>query len=237
MLKKIRSLVSNSDFIEIHDNVLSSCDCDVLIKQFEKEDPSQFRVNSSNDSIKIGLTHFCCWNDTKFEKYNRFLRTALLSPISAYKEKYGEILGDLEQTNPYWNINEWYNFQKFEEGGGYYTLHSEHEPASPYRMAVWMIYLNDAICGTEFRYQNRVVNAKAGRLVIWPAFWTHAHKGVTPNKGVKYMMTGWCSYDSSGQNIDTAPPGLRKREINVTLLEGDTLKQERNFRSSDDLRF
>ena len=38
------------------------------------------------------------------------------------------------------------------------------------------------------------VNAKMGRCVIWPAAWTHVHRGVTPNKGLKYIVTGWVTY-------------------------------------------
>ena len=58
-----------------------------------------------------------------------------------------------------------------------------------------MLYLNNAKSGTRFYYpdliQNKVVNAKRGRIVIWPAYWTHPHSGVTPNKGDKYIATGW----------------------------------------------
>ena len=55
----------------------------------------------------------------------------------------------------------------------------------------WMVYLNDAASGTEFPYQEMIVEPKEGRTVIWPAGWTHPHKGVTPNEGIKYIATGW----------------------------------------------
>ena len=29
---------------------------------------------------------------------------------------------------------------------------------------------------------------------MWPAGWTHVHRGA-PNKGVKYVLSGWYSYD------------------------------------------
>ena len=61
------------------------------------------------------------------------------------------------------------------------------------RVLAWMFYLNDAKCGTEFM-NYPTVSAKMGRLVIWPAGWTHLHKGVTPNRGLKYITTGWCSF-------------------------------------------
>ena len=38
------------------------------------------------------------------------------------------------------------------------------------------------------------VEAEQGKGVIWPAGWTHPHKGVTPNIGNKYIATGWFEY-------------------------------------------
>ena len=58
----------------------------------------------------------------------------------------------------------------------------------------WMFYLNDAKCGTEF-LNYPTVQAKRGRCVIWPAFWTHVHKGQLPNIGLKYIVTGWISFE------------------------------------------
>ena len=38
------------------------------------------------------------------------------------------------------------------------------------------------------------VRAKMGRCVIWPAGWPYLHKGIIPNRGVKYILTGWINY-------------------------------------------
>jgi prolyl 4-hydroxylase len=84
-----------------------------------------------------------------------------------------------------------YNLQKYEEGEGFFSLHNEQSGSYPYRLLAWMVYLNDATSGTEFPYQEMTVTPKEGRTVIWPAGWTHPHKGVTPNKGTKYIATGW----------------------------------------------
>ena len=39
------------------------------------------------------------------------------------------------------------------------------------------------------------IHPKRGRIVMWPAGWTHIHSGVTPNKGDKYIISGWYSYN------------------------------------------
>src|SRR5688500_14100226 len=71
--------------------------------------------------------------------------------------------------------------QKYRAGsGGYHHFHSEIFPKDPsceqlHRVLLWMYYLNDVEEGgeTEFYYQDRLVQPKAGRLVIAPAGFTH----------------------------------------------------------------
>ena len=36
--------------------------------------------------------------------------------------------------------------------------------------------------------------AKTGSTLIWPATWTHTHKGVISKTQTKYIITGWYSY-------------------------------------------
>ena len=50
--------------------------------------------------------------------------------------------------------------------------------------------------GTYFSTYNKTINAKEGRLVIWPAYFTHTHKGVVSKTQTKYIATGWHSYSS-----------------------------------------
>ena len=95
----------------------------------------------------------------------------------------------------YWSMCPYFNIQRYYPGEGYFNWHSESsgKPSSN-RKLVWMIYLNDAKCGTVFPSQKKTLKPKTGRLVIWPAAWTHPHKGVTPNVGEKYILTGWWNY-------------------------------------------
>jgi hypothetical protein len=85
--------------------------------------------------------------------------------------------------------------QKTESMGGYHVWHCE---SSSYRMAqrvlVWSIYLNDMPDGegeTEFLYQKRRIKPQAGTCVIWPAGFTHLHRGLTVYSQNKYILTGW----------------------------------------------
>ena len=79
-------------------------------------------------------------------------------------------------------------------GGGYHVWHDENshlEHAN--RCLVWMVYLNDDYEGgeTEFLYYKKRVQPEKGKLLIWPAGMTHAHRGGLVLKGTKYIVTGW----------------------------------------------
>jgi hypothetical protein len=61
----------------------------------------------------------------------------------------------------------------------------------------YMTYLNDINIGggTEFLNQQLVTPAETGLTLLWPAQWTHYHKGVVAPTEVKYIITGWlCFY-------------------------------------------
>jgi len=113
--------------------------------------------------------------------------------LSKYLHKYSDKFNYLD-VGDRWTVSYAYNIQRYDDGEGYFKLHAEHCSKRPYRILAWMYYLNDAECGTYFPYQETTLSATKGDLAIWPAFWTHLHKGVTPNVGTKYICTGWVEY-------------------------------------------
>ena len=81
---------------------------------------------------------------------------------------------------------------------GYHVWHCEHTncPTSNKSLLAWAIFLNDVEEGgeLEFLYQSLRVKPKRGDLVVWPAGFTHLHRGNPPLKGEKYIITGWIDY-------------------------------------------
>jgi hypothetical protein len=59
-----------------------------------------------------------------------------------------------------------------------------------------MTYLNDVNDDgeTEFYYQNLKIKPQKGKTVIWPADWTHTHRGITSPTQEKYIITGWFNF-------------------------------------------
>jgi len=58
-------------------------------------------------------------------------------------------------------------------------------------MIAMLFYLNDVDGGeTEFISGKKVIPS-AGKLVMFPSTWNCIHRGVTPNKGKKYIISAY----------------------------------------------
>ena len=91
--------------------------------------------------------------------------------------------------------------QRTGPGGGYHVWHGEQGPgANSNRVVTYMLYLNSIApedgAETEFLHQKKRFNPTENTMVIWPAAYTHAHRG-NPVLGEthKYIVTGWFYYD------------------------------------------
>ena len=90
-----------------------------------------------------------------------------------------------------------YNLQRTLPGEHYHW----HVDAGPgefsQRQLVAIWYLND-VAGlggeTEFPLQEVAIRPAQGKLILFPPFWTHVHRGVTLEHGVKYIATTWICF-------------------------------------------
>ena len=187
--------------IGVYDNVISKEGCRKIIKYFDDSPRKEsahvagHEGNEINPKFKNG-TNVTVWlsncDKTMYNSLNEYILPALGKGLGEYKKKFPFINHGLDA----WSIDDAFNIQKFDgKKEGYFVQHCESSSRNCDRMLVWMIYLNNAKCGTRFYYPTRDVKAKEGRLVLWPAGWTHPHSSILPNIGEKYMMTGWYSFD------------------------------------------
>jgi hypothetical protein len=129
-------------------------------------------------------------------------------PTSVTKENFDSVgINYIDQLIQYVFCYDKFTAQRYEKGvGGYHYWHSEIYPQLPdnkplHRVLAFLYYLNDVEEGgeTEFHYQGIKVKPKKGTLVIFPAGFTHTHKGHIPLSDEKYVVTSWLMYNRAEQ--------------------------------------
>ena len=92
--------------------------------------------------------------------------------------------------------NDFFKIHKVRKTEGYHRWHCEKSmPSTIERVLVYMTYLEAPKKGgeTEFLHQSLRIDPVVGRTLIWPAGFTHKHRGNPPLDGEKMYITGWFS--------------------------------------------
>ena len=115
----------------------------------------------------------------------------IINGFNKYAQEY-PFLDKLPRTQ----ICEGIKIQKYNPDECYSKLHCESMGKDLDRVLAWMIYLNDVTDGgeTEFPSQDKKFQPRCGDLLIWPAHFTHPHRGIASKTQVKYIATGWTVY-------------------------------------------
>lgn len=194
----IKMKINYTDFIGLYDNVFPDGFCDHVIKEFEK---LKTYGAGSNRQMSEGATK------TRKDDYHIFLNIEN-HPLSNFGDRstlsiFFEGLQKCydEYTNEYDILKDQnlkcctVKVQRTDPGSGYHVWHAEQGPDSlSSRCLVYSVYLNDIESAgeTEFLYQRIRVAPKENTLIIWPAAFTHAHRGnVVHGDKSKYIITGW----------------------------------------------
>lgn len=186
-----------SQFIKVYEQAFTEEFCKRVIDYFEDMQRSGAAFNriQAENSSKLKKDDFAVFpneeNHLKLDSSMNLVsefNTVFWEKFSQYQLEFSvlETFGQLASYS--------FKIQKTEVGGGYHVWHCENSAKShANRVAVWMLYLNDVEEGgeTEFLYQSKRFKPQTGNLVIWPAGYTHTHRGNPPLSNTKYIVTGW----------------------------------------------
>jgi hypothetical protein len=192
--------MSQSDqFIGIYENAFDNHFCDSLINYFNNL-PSDVILNRQTENNMPKLQVDDCFIFGNLPEHSENIASAINTFNKDFWEKYYieyankfAVLQRIKRHNSYE-----FKVQKIKVGCGYHMWHFETEAKEvSNRIFTWMIYLNDVEEGgeTEFLYQHMRVKPKKGTLVIFPAGYTHTHRGNPPLSNTKYIVTGWVEYE------------------------------------------
>lgn len=126
------------------------------------------------------------FNDRMVAPIYHLYSTLCDQALKLYFERY-----PILRSGRYFHLN--CKFQRTRPGEGFHDWHYENGGDMPYRKLVTMLYLNTVEEGgeTEFLYLRRRIQPLQGRLLIFPAGFTHTHRGNPPLRGDKYILTSW----------------------------------------------
>ena len=199
MTKSTERSFTLNDHIGIFDNYFPDALCDKYLKFFEKIAVSEKSIfgKSKRDEEEVTDEHFHLIN----EHYYRELSLAYIGDdfqkifweecYPKYLEKY-PVLKKFHKHRIYS-----LKVQQTKKGEGYHTWHTEMMSAGTRnRFIAVSLYLNTVEKGgeTEFLNQSLRISPVKNRLVIWPATYTHVHRGNPPLSGTKYIITGWVEF-------------------------------------------
>ena len=99
-----------------------------------------------------------------------------------------------------------FNLQRYQSGQHFQKLHTERSSLNTlHRVFAWMTYLNDVDIkdggSTVFSHFGLEIQPTKGLTLIWPAEWTHAHKGNLLKADSKYIITGWMHFPNNPNSI------------------------------------
>jgi len=196
--------IKYNDFIGMYDGVFPDYYCQHMISEFERirergHCGNRQQIENVKKTQKQDEFYFLNLRNHSFSNFNQessldIFWQGLQRCFDDYIAEF-DVLKDcnLQCTSV--------KMQKTIPGGGYHVWHHEQGNADQAnRGLTYMVYLNtlehDSAGETEFLYQRIRIPPKENTMIIWPAAFTHAHRGnlVHGNKA-KYVITGWFYYE------------------------------------------
>ena len=187
------------NFIEVYTNVFSDEYCNSVIEFFKIAEKNNILVDRqknegasklNKEDLAIFLPSMPLQQTTQ-PIFEEFINTFWGHCYKEYADKYS-VLSDLGNHNSYT-----LKIQKTKPGQGYHVWHCEADNRErSNRLLTWTIYLNDDFEAgeTEFLYQQYRYKPQKGDCIIFPAAYTHTHRGNPPIGGDKYIITGWVEF-------------------------------------------
>lgn len=185
--------VKPGSFIYEVRQALTEDQCRSMIERFEANSDQHMQgkigqQGTTDDSVKkttdLPVSGNAAWTDI-----DKLLFASLAKVLRAFREEFAFFQGPFKDTG--------YHIQRY-NAGEYYHWHIDggsHDFSDRQLVALW--YLNDVEGPggeTEFLYQSVKIKPEQGKLVLFPPFWTHEHRAVELNQGVKYIATTWMSF-------------------------------------------
>lgn len=190
--------VNYNQFIGMYQNVFPDGFCYHLIQEFERllvsgACSNRQSAENTTKTKKEDLHYFMNIKSNPMSDFNDNSVNSIF--LNGLQRCFDEYTNEFDTLKDYNLRSTCLKMQKTVPGAGYHVWHAEQGAGTDAaRCLVFIAYLNDIeeAGETEFLYQRVRIPPKENTMVIWPAAFTHTHRGnvVHGNKS-KYIVTGW----------------------------------------------
>jgi len=190
-----------NDFVGIYDESVPIDLCNEFVKNYEEAKKNRTIIDLSKENdvqILDNNMHPLARKDEVMYVAPLLSTTYPRPPVHAYFNFLVECFNCyIKRYNIEFDgaiYNDVFKIHKVRKSEGYHQWHYERSaPDSIERIMAYMTYLEVPKKGgeTEFLNQSLRIDPVVGRTLIWPAGYTHMHRGNPPLDGEKMYITGW----------------------------------------------
>jgi len=186
--------IEHKDFIGIYKGALPKEVCSAIVTDFENHlavNPPHINGSTHFSNRELGREDVSVFAEKCLPDAAKLVNRMLHECLPLYEKEFFTLKVIRARS-------EVVKIQRTPPRGGYHVWHTECDSRTNMdRVLTWIVYLNDIPSGegeTEFLWQKLRVNPEAGTLIVWPAAFTHVHRGNPVYSHDKYVATGWYCY-------------------------------------------
>lgn len=189
------------NYIKVYDNVLDELSCKELIKRFENFYKDYHTVHVENEDNVIAFEQIILNDHEEWKEAQNALFEVFKHYIINYKI-------DCNINDEFWPETHGFETVRIKRYlNNDYDRFDPHvdvlDYASARRFLAFFVYLNDVDEGGETVFTNihkpgtylpYTIEAKRGRMLMFPPTWTYQHAGKKPISSPKYIAHSYCHY-------------------------------------------
>ena len=164
--------------------------CNVFVKNWDEAKKNETTIEEehhllvrTDEAAYVAPLFSSIYPKPPVDAYFKFLQEC----YNCYIKRYGIVFNGRV-------YNDVFKIHKVKKSEGFHTWHYERmRPSTVERSIAYMTYLEVPKKGgeTEFLHQSLRIEPVVGRTLLWPAGFTHMHRGNPPLDGEKMYITGW----------------------------------------------
>jgi hypothetical protein len=191
-------IVLDENYIRVIDNAISAELCEAIIAEFKRDHKRHHHDGDRYIELDIFDRRMKTskWNPTLDNSMKRWIPITdiLVSLVVEITSDYKSKWDPLNMMPQDWAM-EGMRVKSYEPMTHEFRMHVDQgNRDSACRFLACLMYLNDNEAGTDFPLEDVNIQAKQGRIVLFPPNWQYPHRGEMPTTSTKYILSTYLHY-------------------------------------------